>query len=209
MKSILQSTSPPTPSFRPQPDYSDSRLDNQNREKMRHLRCLCFIRPSPESIQSLIEELREPKYGEYNICEECQTAMMHAELTGSRLQQHHQKAIFGEACGGRRPRSSARGARVFRRLPGDQSRPHVVKLGVSYPSPLEYELRCLEPGLSTEVHRRCHGTAAGSEEETFDTIPEEQPHGKEACDRGSLSHDARGPAFRFSQNGYTAYTFDC
>ena len=35
---------------------------------MRHLRCLCFVRPSPESIQSLIEELREPKYGEYNIC---------------------------------------------------------------------------------------------------------------------------------------------
>jgi vacuolar protein sorting-associated protein 45 len=35
---------------------------------MRHLRCLCFIRPSPESIQSLIEELRDPKYGEYNIC---------------------------------------------------------------------------------------------------------------------------------------------
>jgi len=35
---------------------------------MRHLRCLCFVRPSPESIQNLIEELREPKYGEYNIC---------------------------------------------------------------------------------------------------------------------------------------------
>ena len=46
-----------------------SRLDNQKREKMRHLRCLCFVRPSPESIQNLIEELREPKYGEYNICE--------------------------------------------------------------------------------------------------------------------------------------------
>lgn len=34
---------------------------------MRHLRCLCFVRPSPESIQFLIDELREPKYGEYNI----------------------------------------------------------------------------------------------------------------------------------------------
>lgn len=34
---------------------------------MRHLRCLCFVRPSPESIQSIIEELRDPKYGEYNI----------------------------------------------------------------------------------------------------------------------------------------------
>jgi vacuolar protein sorting-associated protein 45 len=40
---------------------------------MRHLRCLCFVRPSPESIQSLIEELRDPKYGEYNICGSCRT----------------------------------------------------------------------------------------------------------------------------------------
>ena len=34
---------------------------------MRHLRCLVFIRPSPESVQFLIEELREPKYGEYSV----------------------------------------------------------------------------------------------------------------------------------------------
>lgn len=34
---------------------------------MRHLRCLCFVRPSPNSIQLLIDELREPKYGEYYI----------------------------------------------------------------------------------------------------------------------------------------------
>jgi len=32
---------------------------------MRHLRCLCFVRPSPDSVQFLIDELREPKYGEY------------------------------------------------------------------------------------------------------------------------------------------------
>lgn len=43
------------------------RLDNPKREKMRHLKCLCFVRPSAESIQSLIDELREPKYGEYNL----------------------------------------------------------------------------------------------------------------------------------------------
>ncbi|CAI6333473.1 unnamed protein product [Periconia digitata] len=47
--------------------YLTDRLDNAKREKMRHLRCLCFVRPSPESIQGLIEELREPKYGEYHI----------------------------------------------------------------------------------------------------------------------------------------------
>ncbi|KAF7505749.1 hypothetical protein GJ744_000420 [Endocarpon pusillum] len=43
------------------------RLDNHAREKMRHLRCLCFVRPSPDSVQFLINELRAPKYGEYNI----------------------------------------------------------------------------------------------------------------------------------------------
>ncbi len=43
------------------------RLDNANREKMRHLRCYCFVRPSPDSIQFLIDQLREPKYGDYNV----------------------------------------------------------------------------------------------------------------------------------------------
>ncbi|KAE9374471.1 Sec1-like protein [Stipitochalara longipes BDJ] len=47
--------------------YLIDRLDNQNREKMRHLRCLCFVRPSADSIQFLIDEFREPKYGEYTI----------------------------------------------------------------------------------------------------------------------------------------------
>lgn len=48
---------------------SNSRLDNAAREKMRHLRCICFVRPSAESIQYLIDEFRESKYGEYFICE--------------------------------------------------------------------------------------------------------------------------------------------
>ncbi|CAL5868895.1 uncharacterized protein PFLUO_LOCUS3122 [Penicillium psychrofluorescens] len=47
--------------------YLIDRLDNSAREKMRHLRCLCFVRPSPTSIQLLIDEIREPKYGEYYI----------------------------------------------------------------------------------------------------------------------------------------------
>lgn len=47
--------------------YLTDRLDNQEREKMRHLRCLAFLRPSSDSIQFLIDELREPKYGEYQI----------------------------------------------------------------------------------------------------------------------------------------------
>ncbi|KAI4239285.1 MAG: hypothetical protein LQ349_000500 [Xanthoria aureola] len=47
--------------------YLIDRLDNNAREKMRHLRCLCFIRPSPDSVQNLIEEFREPRYGEYYV----------------------------------------------------------------------------------------------------------------------------------------------
>ncbi|KAH8909589.1 GIDA-domain-containing protein [Coniochaeta sp. PMI_546] len=47
--------------------YLIDRLDNPNREKMRHLRCLCFVRPHPDSIGLLIDELREPKYGEYYL----------------------------------------------------------------------------------------------------------------------------------------------
>ncbi|KAI0399038.1 Sec1-like protein [Xylaria palmicola] len=47
--------------------YLTDRLDNPNREKMRHLRCLCFVRPSPDSIQLLIDELRDPNYGEYYL----------------------------------------------------------------------------------------------------------------------------------------------
>lgn len=43
------------------------RIENAQRERMRHLRCLAFVRPSPDSLQYLIDELREPKYGEYSI----------------------------------------------------------------------------------------------------------------------------------------------
>lgn len=47
--------------------YLVDRLNNASREKMRHLRCICFVRPSPDSIQHLIDEFRDPKYGEYAI----------------------------------------------------------------------------------------------------------------------------------------------
>lgn len=47
--------------------YLIDRLENASREKMRHLRCICFVRPSPDSIQFLLDELREPKYGEYHL----------------------------------------------------------------------------------------------------------------------------------------------
>jgi tRNA uridine 5-carboxymethylaminomethyl modification enzyme len=47
--------------------YLIDRLDNANREKMRHLRCLCLVRPSPDSVQLLIDEMRDPRYGEYHL----------------------------------------------------------------------------------------------------------------------------------------------
>jgi len=36
-------------------------------EKMKHLRCVCFLRPSPASIQHLCNELRNPRYGSYFV----------------------------------------------------------------------------------------------------------------------------------------------
>lgn len=47
--------------------YLIDRLDNASREKMRHMRCLCFVRPHPDSIGQLIDELRDPRYGEYHL----------------------------------------------------------------------------------------------------------------------------------------------
>src|SRR5271170_4404104 len=34
---------------------------------MRHLKCICFVRPTASTIQLLVNELRDPKYGEYSI----------------------------------------------------------------------------------------------------------------------------------------------
>lgn len=47
--------------------YLIDRLDNASRERMRHLRCICLVRPSSNTIQLLIDELREPRYGEYHL----------------------------------------------------------------------------------------------------------------------------------------------
>lgn len=75
--------------------YLTDRIDNQEREKMRHLRCLCFLRPSPDSIQFLIDEFREPKYGEYYICRRPtkHNGGQDRLLTDTRLQQHNQEVL--------------------------------------------------------------------------------------------------------------------
>lgn len=35
---------------------------------MRHLKCVVFVRPTKDSVQCLIDEFRDPKYGEYDLC---------------------------------------------------------------------------------------------------------------------------------------------
>ena len=45
--------------------YLTDRLDNPTRERMPHLKCICFLRPSQESLRALENELREPKYASY------------------------------------------------------------------------------------------------------------------------------------------------
>lgn len=43
------------------------RIENEGRQKMRHLDCICFVRPTNESISYLVEELRNPKYASYSL----------------------------------------------------------------------------------------------------------------------------------------------
>lgn len=41
------------------------KVTNLQRQKMRHLDCIVFVRPESESIGALVDELRVPKYGQY------------------------------------------------------------------------------------------------------------------------------------------------
>ncbi|KAL3866037.1 hypothetical protein ACJMK2_043378 [Sinanodonta woodiana] len=47
--------------------YLFERIDAGGRETMKHLKCICFLRPTRENVQLLAEELRMPKYGLYYI----------------------------------------------------------------------------------------------------------------------------------------------
>ena len=48
--------------------FLTEKLENKRRDRMTHMKCLVFVRPTPESIQLLCEELRSPCYGEYWLC---------------------------------------------------------------------------------------------------------------------------------------------
>ncbi|KAE8269411.1 hypothetical protein A4X09_0g2929 [Tilletia walkeri] len=47
--------------------YLTDRIDNTARDRMRHLKCCCFLRPSSGSISALVDELRMPKYSSYHL----------------------------------------------------------------------------------------------------------------------------------------------
>jgi hypothetical protein len=49
--------------------YLTDRIDNAKRDRMPHMKCVCFLRPSDDSFDALVAELREPKYGEYYLCQ--------------------------------------------------------------------------------------------------------------------------------------------
>ena len=48
--------------------YLFERIDSSGRETMKHLKCICFLRPTSENVQLLAQELRVAKYGLYYIC---------------------------------------------------------------------------------------------------------------------------------------------
>ncbi|RKP06825.1 Sec1-like protein [Thamnocephalis sphaerospora] len=47
--------------------YLVDRVDNRQRDKMKHLKCVCFVRPTADSIQALVDELRDPRYSKYYL----------------------------------------------------------------------------------------------------------------------------------------------
>ncbi|KAI0726478.1 vacuolar protein sorting-associated protein 45 [Fomitopsis betulina] len=45
--------------------YLTDKIDNKKRDRMPHMKCVCFLQTSEDSLEALEAELREPKYGEY------------------------------------------------------------------------------------------------------------------------------------------------
>ena len=48
--------------------YLVDRIETLNREKITHLKAVCFVRPTAENISRLCKELKDPKYGQYYLC---------------------------------------------------------------------------------------------------------------------------------------------
>ncbi|QRV86462.1 vacuolar protein sorting-associated protein 45 [Ceratobasidium sp. AG-Ba] len=47
--------------------YLTDSITNKKRDRMAHMKCVCFLRPNEDSLEALGEELKEPKYGEYYL----------------------------------------------------------------------------------------------------------------------------------------------
>ncbi|CAL9736902.1 vacuolar protein sorting-associated protein 45 [Monosporozyma servazzii] len=47
--------------------YLVDTIENADRDIMRHLKCLVYVKPTDESIECLVRELANPKYGEYHL----------------------------------------------------------------------------------------------------------------------------------------------
>ncbi|KAH7921762.1 Sec1-like protein [Leucogyrophana mollusca] len=47
--------------------YLTDRIDNKKRDRMPHMKCVCFLQPNEDSLEALSTELREPMYGEYYL----------------------------------------------------------------------------------------------------------------------------------------------
>lgn len=49
--------------------YLTDRIDNKKRDRMPHMKCVCFLQSNEDSLEALEAELKEPKYGEYYLCQ--------------------------------------------------------------------------------------------------------------------------------------------
>ncbi|KAI5983489.1 Sec1-like protein [Pisolithus albus] len=47
--------------------YLTDRVDNPQRNRMPHMKCVCFLQPNEDSIEAVSAELREPKYADYYL----------------------------------------------------------------------------------------------------------------------------------------------
>ncbi|KAK7469403.1 vacuolar protein sorting-associated protein 45 [Stygiomarasmius scandens] len=47
--------------------YLTDRIDNSKRDRLPHMKCVCFLQSNDNSLEALQAELKEPKYGEYYL----------------------------------------------------------------------------------------------------------------------------------------------
>ena len=43
------------------------RIESEQKEKMRHLNCVCLLRPTDKNFMLLSKELKDPKYNQYHV----------------------------------------------------------------------------------------------------------------------------------------------